>query len=513
LIHFYKRIIKTIMRSYDAFWALPQQSIFCVLGGFILCLSFASDFSYSNLNTYITSYMRTTSYEENGEQVLYNPSLTYADFVFITTTKTLLQGASMPFLGALARKMGVRISIFLGSMVYSGGFLLTALSVQYYYPLVVCTMSLHGLGFSLVYATAIGAAQKWFPPRMKGFVGSLVLSGYGFGSLIWIPVQTAYVNPNNVKATIDVNCEYIGTEQQDSCDKYFTDPAVIGHVPSMFLILGGVFAVMGLLATLLISAPPTNYTECAFEMVDGKKEIKKILEVKEVELMKETKEIKEDGSDTMSTDRFSLTPFQVLKTSSFYITWLGFFNITLTSGILQNYSKTFGFTFINDDHYYAKIGIISNIFNGLCRIFWGLLYDRLGFRGCYLMLGVIVTCVTGVLPFIPYLAHESLEAKVVYGICMSLLYTAFPGIYAIIAAAINDAFGHDHYQANFGLLFTQSLAYSAVILIFTKIPVVYSFLGYSGMFICAAVVGVVGCVAVAFLPKHLDSEKYRTKFS
>ena len=54
-------------------------------------------------------------------------------------------------------------------------------------------------------------------------------------------------------------------------------------------------------------------------MVDGKKEIKKILEVKEVELMKETKEIKEDGSDTMSTDRFSLTPFQVLKTSSFYI--------------------------------------------------------------------------------------------------------------------------------------------------------------------------------------------------
>ena len=45
-----------------------------------------------------------------------------------------------------------------------------------------------------------------------------------------------------------------------------------------------------------------------------------------------------------------------------------------------------------------------------------------------------------------YLAHESLEAKVVYGICMSLLYTAFPGIYAIIAAAINDAFGHDHYQ-------------------------------------------------------------------
>jgi hypothetical protein len=28
-------------------------------------------------------------------------------------------------------------------------------------------MSFHGLGFSLVYATAIGAAQKWFPASVK----------------------------------------------------------------------------------------------------------------------------------------------------------------------------------------------------------------------------------------------------------------------------------------------------------------------------------------------------------
>ena len=36
---------------------------------------------------------------------------------------------------------------------------------------------MHGLGFSFVYATAIGAAQKWFPKNRKGFVGSIVLSG------------------------------------------------------------------------------------------------------------------------------------------------------------------------------------------------------------------------------------------------------------------------------------------------------------------------------------------------
>merc|ERR1719154_1006718 len=103
----------------------------------------------------------------------------------------------MPFLGALARKIGTRLSVFIGSMIYSSGFLLTGLSSRYSFPWAVVTLSMHGIGFSLVYATAIGAAQNWFPAHMKGLIGSLVLCGYGFGSLIWIPIQTNFVNPDN----------------------------------------------------------------------------------------------------------------------------------------------------------------------------------------------------------------------------------------------------------------------------------------------------------------------------
>merc|ERR1712123_452920 len=93
----------------------------CVLGGFILCLSFASDFSYPNINTYLISYMRSTGY---------NPGLTYADFVFLSSTKTLLQGASMPFIGVLARKIGTRPSIAIGSVIYSTGFVATYFTAQ-----------------------------------------------------------------------------------------------------------------------------------------------------------------------------------------------------------------------------------------------------------------------------------------------------------------------------------------------------------------------------------------------
>ena len=55
---------------------------------------------------------------------------------------------------------------------------------------------------------------------------------------------------------------------------------------------------------------------------------------------------------------------------------------------------------------------------------------------------------------------------------MVLLYGTFPGIYAIVAAGVNEAFGPLHYKANFGLLFTQSVAYCIIMLIMTKISVI-----------------------------------------
>ena len=33
---------------------------------------------------------------------------------------------------------------------------------------------------------------------LSGLISSLVISGYGYGSLIWIPMETAFVNPDNV---------------------------------------------------------------------------------------------------------------------------------------------------------------------------------------------------------------------------------------------------------------------------------------------------------------------------
>ena len=69
----------------------------------------------------------------------------------------------------------VRVSVF------SVGFMLTYVTIKYWFGLAVLSLAAHGLAFSFIYATSIGAAQAWFPQNKRGFVGSFVLSGYGFG--------------------------------------------------------------------------------------------------------------------------------------------------------------------------------------------------------------------------------------------------------------------------------------------------------------------------------------------
>lgn len=42
--------------------------------------------------------------------------------------------------------------------------------------------------------------SQWFPGS-QGLFGSIVVASFGFGSVIWNPLETAFVNPDNVSPT------------------------------------------------------------------------------------------------------------------------------------------------------------------------------------------------------------------------------------------------------------------------------------------------------------------------
>ena len=142
---------------------------------------------------------------------------------------------------------------------------------------------------------------------------SIALAGYGLGGVIWNPLETAYVNPNNI-AVQDVPGEddkyvhrlcnftqnHINLPFCTIC-RYFLDKNVLDRVPSMFLMLGGIFASMELLAVLLIREP-------------SNKEVEEIMEFaqKHQEQNEQKSEIKEN------LEAFSLNPKEMLKTKEFY---------------------------------------------------------------------------------------------------------------------------------------------------------------------------------------------------
>ena len=164
---------------------------------------------------------------------------------------------------------------------------MTWLTVRYWFPLAILSLSAHGLAIlSFIYATAIGAAQSWFPANRRGFVGSFVLCGYGFGSLIWVPFQTSFVNPDNVLAVSEPDCDGNLT----LCDRYFTDPDLLDRIPWMFLLSGAIYAVMGLIAFFLISEPQHQDKE----------------------------EISLDTEHDRNEEEINLKPTQVLRTKTFY---------------------------------------------------------------------------------------------------------------------------------------------------------------------------------------------------
>lgn len=131
--------------------------------------------------------------------------------------------------GHLEEKIGVRATIGVGCFLMSSGVFLTSFAIRHSLPLSALTYGLmFGVGVAFAYAPPLTVAMKWYP-RSKGMALGVVLGGFGFGSFIFNQVQTAYLNPKNLKL---------------DDGQYYTNDEVLGKVPSVFLLLGSIYTVI-----------------------------------------------------------------------------------------------------------------------------------------------------------------------------------------------------------------------------------------------------------------------------
>jgi len=132
--------------------------------------------------------------------------------------------------GFLNDRKGPRVTCIVGVILFAAGITASAFvtpsSVRLLYFTYCC---LGGFGSGCAYGACISCIQKWLPDK-RGLAAGLAVSAFGFSTVVFAPLSQALMSR-------------------------FTGADGIVDFRAVFLILGGVFFVVGLLSCLFISVP------------------------------------------------------------------------------------------------------------------------------------------------------------------------------------------------------------------------------------------------------------------
>ncbi|VDK85161.1 unnamed protein product [Litomosoides sigmodontis] len=296
-----------------------------------------------------------------------------------------------------------------------------------------------GFGQGIAYVLTISCVINWAPKHV-GFVSGVVAAGFGISSSIFAPLQTIYLNPLNHKPT-----EF----------GYFTDRDVIARVPSIFYTFAIVYAIMQAIGLIVICDP-----------VDVKSLNEEIV--------------------NLSMEQKSLSPLQMLHSSTFYWLFGALFCCSFYGNMFYNLYKAFGETFIDDDMFIAYAFSIASICNALARIGWGILADRTTFQ---ISLSIATFLATLLLLTMPL---TSFGGKWMYLIWMNLMFVCVAATHALFITACVKCFGSRYKSANYGCLIL-STAFSAVFLA-VGCEYVLTIVGYKFSFLITALLAFIGTV-------------------
>ncbi|PAA93643.1 hypothetical protein BOX15_Mlig000477g2, partial [Macrostomum lignano] len=443
----------------------PWKGIGAVIGGFLIHFTLGTLYTFGNMSPYVVSYMRLHSHSK---------WIGYPDATWIFGLSIFGQGASMAFGGLIEKRIGARLTALLGSWIMSLGVLLSYFAVKSHLGLLVVTYGLlFGVGTGIAYAVAIAASMSWFPSR-RGLVGGIVVAGFGGGSLVFDQFQTLYINPDNVRANVTAG----GNE------RYFDQPAIIDRVPSCFVFLGLIYALMQAVGVALLRRPTAAELEERQELVGEAGDDTAAQETALDEgspskpVAMETSEHGNRGGELDST------PGQMVRKPQFWLLWATFLVNSQSVVYINTQYKSFGLSKGLNDHYLAIVGSLAAAFNAASRVMWGHLHDRVAYRALMFVLsfGMAVLMSTFTLSGAPWY----------YLLWVCAMFSLFAGNFALFPAACAKLYGQTNLTVNYGLLFTANATSGIIGALLTT--VLKDAIGWLGLFLLGAAFSTLGAV-------------------
>ena len=318
--------------------------------------------------------------------------------------------------GRLQKKYGPRKIALLGGILLGLGYILSSFVGANFLLKLLFIGIIGGAGIGLAYVVPIAVGVKWFPDK-KGLVSGLAVAGFGFGAFIWILMA----NPPSILG-------FNGLITQQTETFAFT----ISNVDATFRLYGITFLILVLIGSLVMINPPEGWKPKGWNS-------------------------NSETSKDINTSK-NLLPKEMLRTKQFYILWLMFFIGALAGlmviGNIQNFAKNpvdgfmgYGFDSVQAVDF-AVIGaaVCLPIFNGIGRITWGQVSDKIGRRKAFLSM-FIFQGITMVIFF------YSTSNPYFFYIFAALIGFNFGGNFALFPAATADSFGSENVGLNYGFVF------------------------------------------------------------
>jgi len=300
---------------------------------------------------------------------------------------------TMILAGRWQDKIGPRKVAVLGGIILGLGYILAGkFAGNNFWSLLFFIGIIGGIGIGLGYVCPIAACVKWFPD-LKGFVTGLAVAGFGAGAFIFVKLAGTW---GNFIAAYGIN----GT----------------------FLIFGIIFLVSVTVGAMLLSNPPAGWKPAGWNPP-------------------------QTTSTFGKTEDF--TQSETIKTSQFWMLWLAFVFSAgaglMVIGCLKNFGEMEGG--LSTAVAGSALGLLA-LFNGLGRIVWGTISQKLGARKS---IGIMTLLQAGMLFMLPKMG--STEMALTVAACW--IGFNFGGNFALFPLAAAESFGTKNLGANYGALFTS----------------------------------------------------------
>ena len=394
-----------------------------VVGAILIQLCLGAIYAWSAF----TGILKKADWSKADTQIVFSAGLALFAIVMV------IAGRMMP-------KYGPRKLAIAGSVVLGLGYILAGIiGPTSFWTVFVFIGVVGGAGIGLAYVVPIAVGMRWFPDK-KGLITGLAVAGFGFGATLWVMLAGPWAHL----------LENLG-------------------LGTTFIIYGVVFLVAGSLGGMLMVFPPDGWKPAGWEPP------------------------KAVAGAPAKAGGFDFQSGEMLRTPQFYMIFTTFLfgagaGLMVIGNIKLFGNQALATAGLTEEAATAATSLAMGVFyalaNGLGRIAWGSISDKIGRKTSL----IIMTAIQGLLVIAFQWMAGSAALLYLGAACIGF---NFGGNFALFPTITADTFGSKHVGMNYGWVF---LAYG-VGGIFG--PILGGMLGDRGNFSLAFTICGVLCLAAA----------------